>query len=112
MQVPEAKEIAIEFGSLSKGFNMTGWRIAYAVGNKQLIQALSTIKSHMDTSQFLPIQKAAALALTSDFSEVKKNNQIFEKRMKKIRLLNDIGLTTAIPKGTFSMVESSEDLHP
>lgn len=101
LQIPGAKDIAIEFGSLSKSFNMTGWRIGYAVGNKQLIQTLATLKSNLDSSQFLPIQIAAAAALKSDLSEAKNNCSIIEKRMTKMcGILNHHGLTVKQTRGT------------
>src|SRR5699024_8569542 len=53
LQVPGAKKCAVEFGSLSKSFNMTGWRIGYVVGSEAIIKALSTLKSNLDTSQFI-----------------------------------------------------------
>lgn len=52
LQVNGAKDVGVEFGSLSKSFNMTGWRIGYVVGNQDLIDALATVKSNTDTSQF------------------------------------------------------------
>ncbi|SFE29207.1 LL-diaminopimelate aminotransferase apoenzyme [Lentibacillus persicus] len=101
MQVPEAKEWAVEFGSLSKNFNMAGWRIGYAVGNKNVIKALSTIKSNIDTSQFLPIQKAAATALKSDFSAVDNHKKIYEKRMETMyAALHRLGIQADKPNGT------------
>lgn len=101
LQVPNAKDIVVEFGSLSKSFNMTGWRIGYVVGNRKVIQALATLKSNLDTSQFLPIQKAAAAALKSDFSAVKENNSIYLERMEKMHAaLNEIGIFTERPRGT------------
>lgn len=102
LQVPGAKEVAVEFGSLSKSFNMTGWRIGYVVGNEQLIRALSIVKSNIDTSQFLPIQKAGATALSSDLSSVLENNAIYYTRMEHtIKALNDMGIEAKIPRGTF-----------
>ncbi|WP_188455171.1 LL-diaminopimelate aminotransferase [Virgibacillus oceani] len=101
MQAPNAKDVAVEFGSLSKSFNMTGWRIGYIVGNKEIIRALSTLKSNIDTSQFLPIQKAAAAALRSDFSAVVANNKVYEERMEKLHTaLNEAGIYSEKPKGT------------
>jgi len=101
MQVPGAKERAIEFGSLSKSFNMTGWRIGFIVGNKDIIQSLSTLKSNIDSSQFLPIQLAGATALTSDLSEVRKNNTIIEERMEKVcHALETLGIRFKKPRGT------------
>ncbi|HLR75758.1 MAG TPA: LL-diaminopimelate aminotransferase [Virgibacillus sp.] len=101
LQVPQAKERAVEFGSLSKSFNMTGWRIGYVVGNKEVIAALSTLKSNLDSSQFLAIQKAAATALTSDLFAVEGHNRIFEKRRDKlVSALTDMGISVDLPKGT------------
>ncbi|UJL47284.1 LL-diaminopimelate aminotransferase [Virgibacillus sp. NKC19-16] len=101
MQVPGAKTCAVEFGSLSKSFNMTGWRIGYVVGNRDVIQALATLKSNMDTSQFLPIQKAAAAALGSDFSTVKAMNSIYKERMEKMyAALKEMGIYAEKPRGT------------
>lgn len=101
MQVPDAKEHAVEFGSLSKSFNMTGWRIGYVVGNKGVINALATFKSNIDTSQFLPIQKAAATALRSDFSAVERNNAIYRERMEKLHsAFQELGIKADKPNGT------------
>ena len=63
LQVPKAKNIAVEFTSMSKTYAMAGWRIGYAVGNPKLISALSKIKSYLDYGAFTPIQVAAATAL-------------------------------------------------
>lgn len=101
LQVPGAKRYAVEFGSLSKSFNMTGWRIGYVVGNSEVIRALATLKSNIDSSQFIPIQKAAATALQSDLAVVSENNRIFEARMECLhRGLQEIGIEVAKPQGT------------
>ncbi|WP_106494617.1 aminotransferase class I/II-fold pyridoxal phosphate-dependent enzyme [Lentibacillus sp. Marseille-P4043] len=101
MQVPNAKEWAVEFGSLSKSFSMTGWRIGYIVGNETIVQALATLKSNLDTSQFLPIQKAAATALKSDLSAVAANNKTYELRMEKLyAALKKAGIYAEKPKGS------------
>ncbi len=101
MQVPNAKECAVEFGSLSKSFNMTGWRIGYVVGNKTVIKALSTLKSNIDTSQFLPIQKAAARALKSDLSAATLHSSIFKERMEKMhQALEKSAIIAEKPRGT------------
>ncbi|QHS23622.1 aminotransferase class I/II-fold pyridoxal phosphate-dependent enzyme [Virgibacillus sp. MSP4-1] len=102
MQVPGAKEYAVEFGSLSKSFNMTGWRIGYAVGNREMIKALATYKSNVDTSQFIPIQKAAIAALTSDLSAVSEHNAIYQQRRDRmLSALTSIGVHASKPRGTF-----------
>lgn len=102
MQVPGAKEVGVEFGSLSKSFNMTGWRIGYVVGNPEMIRALSTVKNNTDTSQFIPIQKAGTAALRSDLQSVKANNAIYEKRMDDmLEGLQALGIEVDRPKATF-----------
>jgi alanine-synthesizing transaminase len=63
LQVPGAKEIAVEFSSLSKTYSMAGWRIGFAVGNARLIGALARVKSYLDYGAFTPIQVAATAAL-------------------------------------------------
>ncbi|MBS4174994.1 LL-diaminopimelate aminotransferase [Bacillus sp. FJAT-49736] len=102
LQVQGAKEIAVEFGSLSKSFNMAGWRIGYVVGNRDIIRALSIVKGNMDTSQFLPIQKAAAAALTGDFTTVQQNNQVYNDRLERmLEALKSIGIHVEKPRGSF-----------
>lgn len=101
LEIPGAKDWVVELGSLSKSFNMAGWRIGYIVGNQKVIKALSTLKSNLDTCQFIPIQKAAAKALRSDLSVVAANNVIYQQRMEKLyTALSEIGITAAKPKGT------------
>ncbi|QKY71521.1 LL-diaminopimelate aminotransferase [Lentibacillus sp. CBA3610] len=101
MQVPGAKAHAVEFGSLSKSFNMTGWRIGYVVGNKEVIKALAAFKSNIDSSQFIPIQKAAAAALRSDFLDVEAHNAIYQKRMEKLYAgFRKLGIEADKPNGT------------
>ncbi|MBU5468191.1 LL-diaminopimelate aminotransferase [Virgibacillus sp. MSJ-26] len=101
LQAPNAKDYAIEFGSLSKSFNMTGWRIGYVVGNEKVINSLATLKSNIDTGQFTPIQKAAIKALTSDLSSVKKNNDILQDRMETMHQgLMDMGIKSGKPRGS------------
>lgn len=80
MSIEGAKEVGIEFNSLSKTFNMAGCRIGYVVGNVQALQILASLKSHMDYGVFLPIQKAAVAALTSDFLMLAEQKHIYEDR--------------------------------
>lgn len=102
LEVEGAKEIAVEFGSLSKTYNMTGWRIGYVAGNKEIIKSLSVLKSNTDTGQFTPIQKAAAYALNSDQSCIVKHNQIYKERMTAmLDGLESIGVKVEPPKGSF-----------
>lgn len=101
LQVPGAKDYAIELGSLSKSFNMTGWRIGFAVGNKEVLKSLATLKSNIDSSQFLAIQLAAAKALQSDLSAPRDHAEIFRTRMEKMHAgLKELGIQSDKPRGT------------
>ncbi len=89
-------------GSLSKTYNMTGWRIGYVVGNKEIIKSLAIYKNNTDTGQFTPIQKAAAYALNSDQSCIAKHNRIYQERMvAMLDGLKTIGVHVEPPKGSF-----------
>ncbi|GAB3790685.1 LL-diaminopimelate aminotransferase [Virgibacillus kimchii] len=102
MEVDGAKEIGVEVGSLSKTYNMTGFRIGYVVGNKHILKSLSVYKSNTDTGVFTPIQKAAAHALNSDQGSVAKNNTIYKERMEAtVKGLKSIGIDAEVPKGSF-----------
>ena len=80
LQVKGAKDVAIEFTSLSKTFSMAGWRMGFAVGNKQLIAAMTRVKSYLDYGAFTPIQAAACAALNGPQDIVEKNRQLYHKR--------------------------------
>ncbi|MBS8263739.1 LL-diaminopimelate aminotransferase [Mesobacillus boroniphilus] len=80
LSVPGAKEVGVEFNSLSKTFNMAGCRIGYVAGNSQVINLLASFKSHIDYGIFYPIQKAAIAALTSDYSFLKDQLKQYEVR--------------------------------
>lgn len=80
MSIPGAREVGIEFNSLSKTFNMAGCRIGYVVGNSDALNILGTLKSHIDYGVFYPIQKAAAKALTSNFSLLSDQAREYERR--------------------------------
>lgn len=80
LSVPGAKEVGVEFNSLSKTFNMAGCRIGYVAGNSQVINILASFKSHIDYGIFYPIQKAAIAALTSDFSFLEDQLKQYQSR--------------------------------
>jgi alanine-synthesizing transaminase len=80
MQVPGAKDVAIEFTSMSKTYSMAGWRMGFAVGNRQLIAALTRVKSYLDYGAFTPIQAAACAALNGPQDIVESNRQLYQKR--------------------------------
>lgn len=80
LQVKGAKDVAVEFTSLSKTYSMAGWRIGFAVGNKTLIAAMTRVKSYLDYGAFTPIQAAACAALNGPQDIVEKNRQLYHKR--------------------------------
>jgi alanine-synthesizing transaminase len=80
LQVKGAKDVAIEFTSLSKTFSMAGWRIGFAVGNQKLIAAMTRVKSYLDYGAFTPIQAAACAALNGPQDIVAANRQLYHKR--------------------------------
>lgn len=102
LSVKGAMDIGVEFGSLSKPYRMTGWRIGYAVGNKDIISALGIIKTNIDSGQFTAIQKAGIEALLGPQDSVNEMLSVFEKRRNLvIETLKGIGLEVEPPKGTF-----------
>lgn len=80
MQVEGAKDIAVEFTSMSKTYSMAGWRMGFAVGNKRLIAALTRVKSYLDYGAFTPIQAAACAALNGPQDIVESNRNLYRKR--------------------------------
>jgi len=80
LQVKGAKDLAVEFTSLSKTYSMAGWRIGFAVGNKQLIAAMTRVKSYLDYGAFTPIQAAACAALNGPQDIVEKNRALYHHR--------------------------------
>ena len=80
LEVPGAKDVAVEFTSLSKTYSMAGWRMGFAVGNQKLIAALSRVKSYIDYGAFTPIQAAACAALNGPQDIVDKNRELYRKR--------------------------------
>jgi alanine-synthesizing transaminase len=101
LQVPGAKDIAVEFFSMSKSYSMAGWRLGFCVGNPQLINALTRIKSYLDYGVFQPIQIAGIWALTKDQSCVKEIVDVYQKRRDTlVNGLNRIGWEVESPKAT------------
>jgi LL-diaminopimelate aminotransferase len=100
-QVPGAKEVAIELHSLSKSYNMTGWRIGFVVGNPLIVQAYADMKDNSDSGQFLAIQNAGAVALANP----QITDEIAAKYARRMDLLvealNSNGFNAKKPKGSF-----------
>ena len=80
LQAKGAKDVAVEFTSMSKTYSMAGWRMGFAVGNEKLISALTRVKSYLDYGAFTPIQAAACAALNGPQDIVEKNRQLYQKR--------------------------------
>jgi alanine-synthesizing transaminase len=80
LQVPDAKEVAIEFTSMSKTYSMAGWRMGFAVGNRSLIHALTRVKSYLDYGAFTPIQAAATAALNGPQDIIDANRKLYKSR--------------------------------
>lgn len=101
LQVPGAKDVAVEFYSMSKTYNMPGWRIGFMCGNADLVAALARIKSYLDYGTFTPIQVAAILALEGDQSCVREIAERYRQRRDVLcEGLNSIGWEVEKPKGT------------
>ncbi|MDG2365183.1 MAG: alanine transaminase [Methylococcaceae bacterium] len=101
LQVPGAKEIAVEFFSLSKSYNMPGWRVGFMCGNPELVAALTRIKSYLDYGMFTPIQVAAITALEGPQDCVAEICEMYRKRRDVLcDGLNAIGWKVEKPKAT------------
>jgi len=102
LEVAGAKDVGMEFHSLSKTYNMTGWRIGFAVGNSKAIEGLGSIKSNIDSGVFEAVQMAGVAALRGEQSCVKDMIGVYqERRDLMVRGLNDAGLEVESPKATF-----------
>jgi LL-diaminopimelate aminotransferase len=102
MQIPGAIDVGIEFHSLSKTYDMTGWRIGMAVGNAKMIDALFRFKSNLDSGVPQAIQKAAIEALSGPQDAVSEHSVLYQARRDRlVRALNDIGLKARLPKASF-----------
>jgi LL-diaminopimelate aminotransferase len=101
LSIPGAKEVGVEIHSLSKSFNMTGWRIAFVAGNELAVRAFADVKDNYDSGQFKAIQKAAVVALNNpDITE--KISAKYERRLKSlVGTLGRLGFSAAMPQGTF-----------
>ncbi len=101
-EVDGAKEVGIEFHSLSKTFNMTGWRIGFAVGRQEIISGLGRVKTNIDSGLFQAIQEAGIEALTNFETPVEEIIRIYERRRDiMVNGLKEIGLEVERPRATF-----------
>src|SRR6185503_10542717 len=101
MQVPGARDVAVEFFTMSKSYNMAGWRIGYMVGNRDLVHALARIKSYHDYGTFTPIQVASIIALEGPQDCVEEIRKTYEKRRDvMVRGLREAGWQVENPKAS------------
>ena len=101
LEAPGAKDVGVELFSLTKSYNMAGWRLAFCCGNRQMVHALARIKSYLDYGVFQPIQIAGIVALEGDQSVVRDISEIYRKRRDVlVNGLNKQGWTVPKPKGT------------
>jgi alanine-synthesizing transaminase len=101
MQVPGARDVAVEFFTMSKSYNMAGWRIGFMVGNKDLVHALARIKSYHDYGSFTPIQVASIVALEGPQECVEEIRQTYQKRRNvMVKALHEAGWMVEVPKAS------------
>ncbi|GIW80514.1 MAG: aspartate aminotransferase [Gemmatales bacterium] len=101
LQIDGAKEVGVEVHSLSKGFNMIGWRMAFVAGHAKIVQAFADIKDNSDSGQFIAIQKAAKAAL--EHPEIAdRTREKYRRRLEKlVAALNQVGFQAKMPGGTY-----------
>jgi L-glutamine---4-(methylsulfanyl)-2-oxobutanoate aminotransferase len=102
LQTPGAIEVGVEFCTLSKSYNMAGWRVGFAAGNRDLIRLLNVIQDHLNCSQFAAVQRAAAVALTGPQDSVRQLRDLYETRRDTwVRACDDIGWNVTPSAGSF-----------
>ncbi|AEF97267.1 LL-diaminopimelate aminotransferase [Methanotorris igneus] len=107
LSVKDAKEVGVEIHSFSKAYNMTGWRLAFLVGNELIIKAFATVKDNFDSGQFIPIQKAGIYCLQHP-EITERVRQKYERRLRKmVKILNEVGFKARMPGGTFYLYVKS-----
>src|SRR5262249_35373579 len=101
LQVEGAKEVGVEVHSMSKGFNMIGWRMAFVAGHAKLVQAFADVKDNSDSGQFMAIQHAAKTAL--EHPEIAdRTREKYRRRLQKlVEALNQVGFTPKMPGGSY-----------
>lgn len=101
LQMDGAKEVGVEIHSMSKGFNMIGWRMAFVAGHPKIVQAFADVKDNSDSGQFMAVQQAAKAAL--DHPEIGDRIRVkYHRRLKKlVDAMNKVGFTAKMPGGTY-----------
>ena len=101
LQVDGAKEVGVEVHSLSKGFNMIGWRMGFVAGHAKIVQAFADVKDNSDSGQFMAIQHAAAAALRMPEIPVQVREKYRRRLGKLVAVLNELGFGCSMSKGTY-----------
>src|SRR5207249_8276362 len=101
LQVDGAMEVGVEVHSLSKGFNMIGWRIGFVAGNAKIVQAFADIKDNCDSGQFMAIQQAARVALEHPEITDRTREQYRTRHQMLAAALGQVGVLTTTPRCTF-----------
>jgi LL-diaminopimelate aminotransferase len=101
MQAPGARQVAVEFNTLSKSHNMAGWRVGALVGNPDVLKTLFTLKTNVDSSHFLPVLEAAVVAMTSNQAWLEERNETYRQRRDAVvAALGRMGLCAETPLGS------------
>lgn len=107
LAVPGAKDVGVEVHSMSKGFNMIGWRMGFVAGHPKIVQAFADIKDNSDSGQFMAIQKAAAIALNHP-EIAEKVRAKYKRRLEKLVIaLKSAGFNAKMPEGTYFLYTRS-----
>ncbi|MCA9120797.1 MAG: LL-diaminopimelate aminotransferase [Planctomycetaceae bacterium] len=107
LSIPGAKDVGVEVHSLSKGFDMIGWRIGWVCGHERLVQAFADVKDNSDSGQFIAIQNAAAAAL-DDASIPKRTREKYRRRLSKlVETLKNCGFQCSMPGGSYFLYTKS-----
>jgi LL-diaminopimelate aminotransferase len=101
LEIPGAKDVAVEFNTLSKSHNMAGWRLGAVVGNAQAVTAVCTVKTNADSGHFLPIHVAAIQAMGLEQSWIDQRNEVYRQRRDLVvNALHKAGLEAKLPQAS------------
>jgi LL-diaminopimelate aminotransferase len=107
LSVPGAREVGVEVHSLSKGFNMIGWRLGWVCGHERIVQALADVKDNSDSGQFIAIQKAAITALDDDSIPVQIREKYRRRMTKLVDAMSRCGFACRMPGGSYFLYTRS-----
>ncbi|MBN2022908.1 MAG: LL-diaminopimelate aminotransferase [Pirellulales bacterium] len=107
LQVPGARDVGVEVHSLSKGWNMIGWRMGWVCGNRRIVQAFADVKDNCDSGQFIAIQKAAAAALDNDEIPRLTRDKYHRRLVKLVETLGACGFDCKMPGGSYFLYAPS-----